>query len=191
MKSSQRSLDDLYRPSEDTFLLLDSIESLGGRGFKRALEIGSGTGIVTEALCRISREVYAVDISRNAVLETWRKLKSAGLENISHIIEGDLLSMFREAPLFDLIVSNPPYLPLEGLGDKTVEGGIELIRKIIDASTSLITQRGIILLVASSLTSNLDELISYFNAKGLYSYIKMSRKLFFEEIVIIEATKED
>ncbi|MEN2974656.1 MAG: methyltransferase [Candidatus Caldarchaeales archaeon] len=177
-------------PSEDTFLLLDSIESLSNRIFERTLEIGSGVGIVTEALCKISREVYAIDISRTAILETWRRLKMKGHGGVSHVIEGDLLSMFRETPLFDLIVSNPPYLPQERLDDRTVIGGVEIIKRIINASAHLTLPKGIIMIVVSSLTSDLHEIKNHFMVNGFHPYIKMSRKLFFEEIIIIEAIRE-
>lgn len=178
-----------YQPAEDTLLLLDAVEKLGGRIFNRALEIGSGIGLITEALSKISVEVYATDISIEAVHHTWRRLKSAGYQNIAHVIQGDMSSMFRRNSLFDLIASNPPYLPMEGLGDRAIEGGFDFIRRLIDESSYQIVEGGILLLVASTHTSDLQEILSYLALKNLKPYIKLLRKLFFEEVVVVEAVK--
>lgn len=182
-------MNDVYEPSEDTFLLLDAIESFRNF-FKRVVEVGSGSGIVTLALAKLSDETFAVDISDEAVRSTWRKLKSSPHINTSHVIRGDILSMFRDSPLFDLIISNPPYLPVEGLGDETIEGGIDFLKQVISQSKSKITDRGVLVIVASTLTSGLDEILSYLRTEGFNPYIKLSRKLFFEEIIIIEAVKD-
>ncbi len=182
-------MNNVYQPAEDTLLLLDAVERLYGRVFRRTLEIGSGEGLVTEALSRISMEVYTVDISIEAVHNTWRRLKSGGSGNIAHAIQGDMLSMFRTGNLFDLIVSNPPYLPSEDLGDKTIEGGFDFIKRLINESVDRIAGKGFLLLVVSTYTGDLQELLHYIAARGFSPNIKLSRKLFFEELAVIEAVK--
>lgn len=182
-------MNNVYQPAEDTLLLLDALERLNGRIFRRTLEIGSGRGLVTEALSKISLEVYTIDISIKAVHHTWRRLKSRGYGNISHAIQGDMLSMIRSDNLFDLIVSNPPYLPSEGLGDKTIEGGLDFIKRLINESVNRIAGKGILMLVVSTYTGDIEELLHYIAEKGLTPNIKLSRKLFFEELVLIEAVK--
>jgi release factor glutamine methyltransferase len=182
-------MSGIYEPSEDTFLLLDAIESFRGKIFRRALEVGSGSGLITVALSKVSSEVVAVDISSEAVRETWRRLKSSPYAGISHTILGDMLSMFREDYIFDLIVCNPPYLPREGLEDKTIEGGFDFVERVISESKTRIISGGILLLLVSTLTGDLDEILLYLRSEGFNPYIKLSRKLFFEEISIIEAVK--
>jgi len=182
-------MSEIYEPSEDTFLLLDAMESFRGKIFRRALEIGSGSGVTTEALSKVSNEVVAVDISDKAVRETWRRLKSSPYADISHTILGDILSIFREDYIFDLIVCNPPYLPREGLEDKTIEGGFDFIKRVISESKSRIMSGGILLLLVSTLTGDLHEILLYLRSEGFNPYIKLSRKLFFEEIIVIEAVK--
>jgi HemK-related putative methylase len=182
-------MSEIYEPSEDTLLLLDAIESFRGKIFRRALEIGSGNGVTTVALSKVSNEVVAVDISDRAVRETWRRLKSSLYAGISHTILGDMLSMFRGDYIFDLIVCNPPYLPREGLEDKTIEDGSDFVKRIISQSKSRIRSGGILLLLVSTLTGDLHEIFLYLRREGFNPYIKLSRKLFFEEITVIEAVK--
>lgn len=182
--------DEVYQPSEDTFLLLDAIDLLGDRVFERSIDVGTGGGALAQALCRISTEVYAVDISRKATEEAWRRLKSSRCRASTHVIHGDLLSMFRRAPIFDLVVSNPPYLPPEGLGDAAVEGGVEFIKRLIDAVPEMLKDGGTFLLLVSSLTSDLEDILSFLRARGMTPYIRLSRKIFFEELVVIESVKE-
>lgn len=183
-------MNSVYEPSEDTFLLLDAVESLSGKFFRRALEIGSGSGVIAVALSKISKEVVSIDISEKAVKETWRKLKASSHANISHAILGDMLSMFREDYLFDLIICNPPYLPREGLGDETIEGGLDFVKRVINESKSRIMGGGILLLIVSTLTGDLHEILLYLRGEGFNPYIKLSRNIFFEELIVVEAVKK-
>ncbi|MEM1583371.1 MAG: methyltransferase [Nitrososphaerota archaeon] len=183
-------MNEVYEPSEDTYLLIDALRSLKRNVLKRVVEVGSGSGIVTVALAKLSDEVFAVDISYEAVKYTWRRISSSSHAGTSHVIQGDTLSMFRDTPIFDLIVSNPPYLPIEGLRDKTIEGGIDFIKQVVAHSKSKIKDKGLLVLVASTLTGSIDEILFYLRMEGFNPYIKLSRKLFFEEILIIEAVKD-
>ncbi len=183
-------MNSVYELSEDTCLLLDAVESLSGKLFRRALEIGSGSGVISVALSKISREVVSIDISEQAVRETWRRLKASSYINICHTILGDKLSMFREDYLFDLIICNPPYLPREGLEDETIEGGLDFVKQVINESKSRIMGGGILLLIVSTLTGDLHEILSYLRGEGFNPYIKLSKNIFFEEIIVIQAGKK-
>jgi release factor glutamine methyltransferase len=71
---------------------------------------GSGLLAVTAATQRASR-VVAVDVSRRAVISARLNANLNGVR--VHAIRGDLFSPVGEEQ-FDLIVSNPPYLPSQG-----------------------------------------------------------------------------
>ncbi len=81
------------------------------------LDVGTGSGIlaITLALEIPGSSVIATDISLPALETTKKNLHLHGLaardaaSRIS-LINADWLSCFREQPMFDLVVSNPPYI---------------------------------------------------------------------------------
>ncbi len=81
----------------------------------RIVDVGTGSGCIVLALAReLPRaELHAVDISP-AALEIARA-NAARLELTGRITfgESDLLSAVPPAPAFDVVVSNPPYVPEE------------------------------------------------------------------------------
>lgn len=111
-----------YQPSDDTYLMLDSL--VGYRG-NSALEIGVGSGIILKELCKSFSVVVGTDIDLDALLCC----------NRLNRIEADLICCDGAKALtpfqkYDLIVSNPPYLPTEDndIYDKTIYGGMEIGR---------------------------------------------------------------
>jgi release factor glutamine methyltransferase len=76
------------------------------------LDLGTGTGCIpiTLALELKDPEVYALDVSVQA-LEVARK-NALNLGASVHFLEGDLLEPAPNFALFDVLVSNPPYVPL-------------------------------------------------------------------------------
>jgi release factor glutamine methyltransferase len=78
----------------------------------RILDLGTGTGCIpiSLALELSSSEVYAVDVSATA-LEVARQ-NAATLGAKVEFLEGDLLGKIPVFDPLDLIVSNPPYVPL-------------------------------------------------------------------------------
>ena len=180
--------DEVYRPSEDTLLLLRAVEGLRKR-FKRSIEIGSGSGLISARLSEFSDEIHAVDISLDAVQRTRDLLKMHGAWNRAHLLCGDLLTAYRSSELFDLIVSNPPYLEPE-IGDQAVEGGWKLIDRLIEEASKRIKHGGIFLIVVSSLTSNLEYLFGKLRRRGFSMEVVDRVKLFFEELLTVKCVKE-
>ena len=78
----------------------------------RVLDLGTGTGCIPISLAveLKSPKVYALDVSA-AALEVARK-NAAALGAQVEFLEGDLLGSIPEVAPLDLIVSNPPYVPL-------------------------------------------------------------------------------
>src|SRR5919109_5518510 len=132
----------MYIPSDDTFLLADCIKQYSGRW---ALEIGVGSGVLLNLLEKNFANVAGSDIDMRA-LEHCRCRSGAML------VCCDAASAF--AGRFDLIVSNPPYLPDNKVRDTTVHGGpagIESTIHFIESALSLLAHGGRMLLVVSSL----------------------------------------
>jgi release factor glutamine methyltransferase len=90
---------------------------------------------------------------------------------------------------FDLIVCNLPYLATDEILDIATDGGnegFEIPKQIIDSAYNNIKKNGKFIFVTSSL-SNYQKLIDYTSKLGLKTRIMAKKKLFFEELILVEA----
>jgi release factor glutamine methyltransferase len=81
-------------------------------GSYRFLDLGTGSGILAIVLaCEFSASrVVAVDRSRAALLTAAGNARRHGVAGRIAFLEGDWLQPLTPEPLFDLVVSNPPYI---------------------------------------------------------------------------------
>jgi release factor glutamine methyltransferase len=80
----------------------------------RILDLGTGCGAIALALAREipHARLYALDSSADAVRIASRNAKALGLAGKVRFVQGDLFEPLRAIQHgFDLIVSNPPYIP--------------------------------------------------------------------------------
>jgi release factor glutamine methyltransferase len=166
----------MYVPSDDTFLLADCIMQYRG---KRALEIGVGSGMLLQVLEKNFQDVAGSDISLQA-LQHCKSRSSAMLACC------DAASAF--AGKFDLIVSNPPYLPDDNVKDLTVHGGpagIEATAHFIHSALPLLADSGKMLVVVSSLAdaAGLDRLIAEMK---MHKKVVKEKRLFYETLSVVE-----
>jgi len=103
---------DTLIPRNETEELVHLIIKENRSSGLRILDLGTGTGCIPISLALELKdpEVYALDVSA-AALEVARQ-NAATLGAGVRFIEGNLLGEPIELPLLDLIVSNPPYVPL-------------------------------------------------------------------------------
>ncbi len=81
----------------------------------RLLDIGTGSGNIAVACAKFAKaadvRIEAVDISKEAVACARRNVRRHGLSDKVRVHRSDLFSRLgRRRPLFDFIVSNPPYV---------------------------------------------------------------------------------
>ena len=78
-----------------------------------ALDVGTGCGVVALMLRRIAGipDVVATDVSPNAVYGAREELKRQGLDDVQ-VLCSDLFTGLDPDRKFDLVVFNPPWLPL-------------------------------------------------------------------------------
>ncbi|MHB8586619.1 MAG: HemK2/MTQ2 family protein methyltransferase [Thermoplasmatota archaeon] len=100
---------DVYEPADDSFLMLRVLRSwpLVGR---RVLELGSGTGILSTFMARQGAHVLSVDRNPLAAALTDANARENQVVVRPVIADGAAALCGR----FDLVVSNPPYLPDAG-----------------------------------------------------------------------------
>ncbi|PTA67386.1 peptide chain release factor N(5)-glutamine methyltransferase [Deinococcus arcticus] len=94
---------------ETEWLLHLTLQALAGQGAPRVLDVGTGTGALALGLkaARADAQVWATDLSGGAL---GLARENAALNTLAvTFVAGDLLSGL-PGP-FDVIVSNPPYLP--------------------------------------------------------------------------------
>ena len=167
-----------YPPSEDTFFIADNIENRKG---DFALDIGSGSGYLTKLLSENFSFVVGTDINYEVLKHQTYKTKNLICCNGS-----DALKI-----KFDLIVCNLPYLATDEILDIATDGGVEGLEiplKIIKSAIPCLKATGKFLFITSSL-SNYQELINATKKEGLTVKVLAKKKLFFEELIIIEAKK--
>jgi release factor glutamine methyltransferase len=174
----------MYVPSDDTFLLADCIRQYNGRW---ALEIGVGSGL----LLRILEKNFAYVAGSDINLEALRHSKQSSSKAL--LVCCDAASAFGTVK-FDLIVSNPPYLPdhdnnnNNNILDLTVHGGpkgIETAIHFINSALPLLARDGNMLLVISSLadSSTLDNIIQ---ENKVHKKVIKEKRLFYETLSIVQ-----
>lgn len=104
-------------PRPETELLVEkAIECILDRGYKRVVEIGTGSGVIAVTIAKelpILNSIVATDISFEAIAVARRNAIRHGVADRINFVVSDLFLAFRTEPLFDLILSNPPYVSQE------------------------------------------------------------------------------
>lgn len=90
---------------------LQRMDKLFNNQLLSLIDIGTGSGAiaVTMKLERPSLEVTATDIAKESLLVAEKNAAELGAD--IRFVEGDLLSPFIGEQRFDVILSNPPYIP--------------------------------------------------------------------------------
>ncbi|MEW2034800.1 methyltransferase [Streptomyces sp. AA8] len=149
-------LPGVYVPQEDTALLLEAFSRERVERGAAVLDVGTGCGVLAVAAARRHARAVAVDASRRAVLTTRLNALRAGV--CVRTVRGDLLTPV-SGGRFDLILTNPPYVPVPG-GRKPLRGpgrnwaagadGRALLDRLCRGVPELLRPGGVVLMVHSS-----------------------------------------
>jgi len=141
----------------------------------RIADIGTGTGCIaiTIAVHLKDVEMIATDISSQALSLAEKNAKRQGVQHQITFREGDGLGPITSLPPFDIICSNPPYIPDEEMNslDPNVamwepklalsggRDGLDIIRPLLEQSGDCLAQSGVLLVeIASSIGNKVLEL---------------------------------
>lgn len=145
----------VFRPRSDTWMLADAAAKVPLPAGGTALELCTGSGAVAATLARRGWRTTAVDVSRRAVLAARVNARLNGTR--VRALRGDLWSVV-DGEAFDLIVSNPPYIPSETGPDaargerRHIDGGPDgraLLDRVLAGAPSHLRPGGTLLVVHS------------------------------------------
>lgn len=154
--------ENVLIPRPDTEILVEVlIEELKDIKAPRILDIGTGSGCIGISLARFVPDsvVYATDISCEALNVARVNAYAQGVQDRIFFYQGDIYGAlpFECGAYFDVIVSNPPYIPSEeikGLSREVRnepflaldggEDGLDFYRKIIEGSGRYLKRDGLL-----------------------------------------------
>jgi release factor glutamine methyltransferase len=162
----------VFRPISDSWLLAKVVSEEVGRraSTPRVLDICTGSGVVGVTAARAGADVTAVDVSCRAVAAAWLNARINRVRLTAR--RGNLLGPVA-GQQFDVIASNPPYVPSElarprGLERAWAAGrdGRALLDRLIAEAPSRLRPGGALLIVHSALIGG-DETLERLAAAGL------------------------
>ena len=148
-------------PRQDTELLIDLILKRFDKESKlNILDLGTGSGVIGITLSKLfpNSIITISDISSKALKVAKKNIKKHNVTNIRSL-ESDWFDSFEENKLFDLILTNPPYIskddyhlnnhelsyePLNAL--VAANNGFADIFKIIDTSPRFLNSEGLLMI---------------------------------------------
>lgn len=182
--------NDVYEPAEDSFLFANNLPM---REVGKAIDIGTGCGILGIIMAKRAGTVLAVDVNPYAVQCAKENAKLNCVANRMFFIQGDLFAPLGIGRGFDLILFNAPYLPSEDVEEGSWIGrawaggfsGRKAIDRFIREAPDYLASNGEILLMQSTL-SNVEETLHKFEQRGLETDVIARQDIpFFETIVLV------
>ena len=148
-------------PRDETEILVrKTVEIIKENHFKTVLDVGTGSGCIACMVAKLTNAtVIGADISFDAIETAFKNMENLKLFNRALFRKSDLFSMIREDEKFDVIVSNPPYIPssMKKNIQKEVrfepetalytkdEKGLEFYEKIIKDAPKFLNENGYLL----------------------------------------------
>ncbi|MGI0003330.1 MAG: HemK2/MTQ2 family protein methyltransferase [Nitrosopumilaceae archaeon] len=167
-----------YSPAEDTIFFANYIEHEKGNN---ALDIGTGSGYLAKVLAPNFNLVVVTDISFDSIKKAHLVIDNCVCCNAADALRID----------FDLVICNMPYLPSDEIVDATVDGlheGLQVPMRIIKAAKDVLKKNGKLIFLTSSL-ANYKKLLELTESLEFQIKIVATKKMFFEELILVEAIK--
>ncbi|CDE88605.1 release factor glutamine methyltransferase [Clostridium sp. CAG:729] len=100
-------------PRDETELLVrKAVDIINENNFKTALDVGTGSGCIA---CMIAKhtdcQIIGLDVSKDALNTALDNASRLNLFNKAIFRKSDIFSNVKPGESFDIIVSNPPYIP--------------------------------------------------------------------------------
>jgi release factor glutamine methyltransferase len=164
------------RPDTET-LVVEALDRLKGHERPRVLDLGTGSGCIAVAIAvnHRSAAVTAIDASDAALAVAAGNARRHAVADRIEFRQGDLFAPVMHDEPFDVIVSNPPYVPaaeIERLAPDVrdheprtaLDGGVDgldVVRRIIgEAAPHLVTGGWLLLECSPEQTTQVAELLT-------------------------------
>ena len=177
--------ENVYPPAEDSALLLRAVKYARGR----VLDMCTGSGIIAINAAARAKEVVAVDINPFAIKAVKHNARINGIKNLK-CVKSDVFSNLGKTK-FDVIYSNPPYLPGEKNGDwmdHALNGGkegSEITLRITTGLKSHLKRNGTAFIVISTVYDT-DKVYKEIKHLKLSFRRLYSINFFFEKLFLIK-----
>jgi release factor glutamine methyltransferase len=189
------SLDFLVSPSvliprPETELLVEEALKLGERNLfsnsrhPKILDLGTGSGVIAISLAKEiqNASMWASDISFEALALAKDNAQHHNLNSRITFCQGDLWQPFSNSSVFDMIISNPPYIPSEAFKALPPEvryyeprvaldgheNGMYFIKRIIEESEMYLKPGGWLLIEMDP--NQTDRALHYIDLTQSFSY---------------------
>lgn len=147
-------------PRPETEILVETVVDLvKGRQDLCGVDVGTGSGIIAITLAKLlpGSKWYAIDLSPEALAVAEANAAQLGVDQQICFLKGDLLGpLMASGESYDMVVSNPPYVPsatIETLQPEVrrepsvaLDGGpdgLDIYRKLLPQAKELLTDDGI------------------------------------------------
>ncbi len=183
---------NVYEPAEDTYLMADNLE-VSPRD--TVLDLGTGCGILGILSASRASMVLATDLNPHAIRCAKENAQLNEVVRKMHFLQTDLFGPLRREPVYDVILFNPPYLPVEPSRngswlDAAWTGGTsgrQVTDRFISEAPKHLKKSGSLFLVQSSL-SGIDETVSALEQKQMKVTVAAKRACpFFETLALLHA----
>ncbi len=175
-------------PRAETELLIEVVLEVLGQVHKnfplKVLDLGTGSGAIAVSLAKEwgDIEIWAGDLSREALEIARTNAARQGVKEKIHFFQGDLFESFRgQLGFFHVVVSNPPYVRRDEMQNLPPEvrdweprlawdgglDGLDLYRRIIQEGHLYLTDGGFMVLEIGA--DMRDKVSRLFTGVGTYS----------------------
>ncbi len=146
---------DVLIPRDETEILVGkAVEIIKTNGLQKVLDIGTGSGCIACTIAnRTNATVLGIDISSDALRVALDNVTKLGINNRAVFRKSDLFEKIRKDEKFDMIISNPPYIPIgtklepEVLHEPQIalfaeENGLSVYKRIINQAPNYLSKGG-------------------------------------------------
>lgn len=176
----------VYQPQYDSYLLVDTMRRTGLIPGRRVLDLCTGSGYVAIAAAEMGcASVTAYDICPSAVSYSRGNAAGAGVD--VDVRQGSWVKALGQGP-FDVVVSNPPYVPTPPLDDTGAIASIAgpsraynagpdgrlVLDPLCGSASKLLADGGSLLLVHSAL-AGVEQTLESLRATGLQADVVASQ----------------
>ncbi len=150
--------NDVLIPRDETeILVLKAVEIINKNNFKMALDVGTGSGCIACMVAKLSDcQIIGLDISKEALNIALDNASRLNLFNKAIFRKSDIFSNVKPGEKFDIIISNPPYIPSSEKFDiqeevkfdpelalfTSDEKGLEFYQKITEQAPKILNKGG-------------------------------------------------